>query len=572
MRAIVLLVVLLGLLSAADGVWARKGHHVATQPKLVATALVAPKDAPEATGKFFVHSSGVAFFQNIVDAIIESDLQDLPLPDDEIDGPLGIKLYLSSIVLKNTVFNAHNISFVSPDQLNLVIDDISGELDLNWHYKSFLLSLSGTATANFADTSINVMLTFDSDPTGKPVVTMSSISVDIESLNVHVSGDGSWLWNAIIGLLKPWLKKIVSGKIQDIASQDFNQILSQIHAKYPLAVPLTGTFNDTVLNLPLVPGTASPPAAPKKKNNKSLRGSIGTAEYVSEDAPRAFSISGEYLVVAGEWGFTSTKNSTADPRPHSYVPDALPASPAGTPPMFGASLDEEFFGSLMWTLTQNGLFDLHLEDKDLPPKSIFHMNTKFISAEYPALYQKYPDMNFTIDIRQEYDLPPIVETTPDGTTITNTAMLTMSVIDPSASNPVIPVMDVRVNLSLSMAFDVLDNTTSTYYFMGDVKPLVIDAAVVWADPEPGTIVNNIVEIISGIANGAVIPIVDEILARGIAMPAHIDVLQMRNVFIAYGNHVFTLGFDLAMPSGTPAAAVDGLRAWMWDDDEQDDQE
>lgn len=485
--------------------------------------------APEATGKFFVSSEGVIFAQKIVDEIIITDIHNMQIPDETLSLPLGAKLQLSSIKLQNVQFNDHNATFIAPNQLQLQITDIAGELDLDWHYKGVILHFGGSATNKFSGTSINAAFAFAADDTGRPMITLANLGVSIGSLDVHISGGGSWLWNVIIDILKPWLRKIVAGKIQKAASADFQAVTAKIQQAYPLVMPL--------------------PSVPKMLENINLN-----LPLVADSA--AFDVAGEYLVMRMDAYFSSTENSTTDPRPHTYIPDSLPPSPSGTAPAFGIAFDEAFLGSLLFSLTQNGVFNLHLTNADLPPTAPIKLNTAFIQSIYPSLYKAYPNKDLALDIKQFGDQPPVASTTTTGTTFSSSGEMSMSVVDGNTTIAA-DVCNVHFNYSLSMQFAMIDNTTNTMYFTGEISPLIFNTVVISANPAPPVyFAGDISNMLTGITNAILVPMIDGILKNGIALPTKVPSMPflLSNLFIAYEQSTLAVGFDLEM------ASADGKKA------------
>jgi hypothetical protein len=111
-----------------------------------------------------------------------------------------------------------------------------------------------------------------------------------------------------------------------------------------------------------------------------------TAGPKEQDIP--FLMADNNLIAAAQFWFESSKNTTIDNRPHSPIPNTIPVNPNGTAPMLGLQMDDYLLGSLLYSLTQNGVFNWHLDDGDLPAGSFIQLNTALFAAEWPALYQK----------------------------------------------------------------------------------------------------------------------------------------------------------------------------------------
>jgi hypothetical protein len=257
------------------------------------------------------------------------------------------------------------------------------------------IHFSGNAQNTFAQTTINTLFTFDANSRGAPAITLNSLDVQIAHLDVHISGVVGWLIDLLVKLLKGLLIDILQKKIDSVATDSINGILTKIETNYPLVLPLAGALlNATQLELGLVPGGAPMMLTEDAPSTPSFAPSANT--------PAPFEVSGDYMIASGEWFFESTTNGTVDPRPHDWIPDSMPANPAGKPPMLGFAFSEPLLGTLLWSLTQNGAFDFTLDNSKLPPESTITLNTKDFSAEYPNLYNKYPNYNMVRKLHQRH--------------------------------------------------------------------------------------------------------------------------------------------------------------------------
>jgi len=271
-----------------------------------------------------------------------------------------------------------------------------------------------------------------------------------------------------------------------------------------------------------------------------------------------FSVAGGYMVMAGEWAFQSTTNTTLDPRAHTYIPDSLPAAPSGNAPMFGIAFDDYFMGSLLYSATQNKMFDFSLDNSKLPPGSPIQLNTNFLQAEFPALYQKYPNHDLIIDITQSSELPPTVTATPEGNIIDNMANMVLNVVDPTASPSKVPICGISFNYTLSAKMDITDNTTNTMYLTGNISPLVFAGTLEWSALPADHLAGDIASFVQGIVDSLAIPMVNQMLARGFPVSTKVPNLNfvLCNVFITYFNKVVAVGFDLKLPWMVEAPAAE----------------
>ena len=444
--------------------------------------LLAPR-----SGKFFIHQKTIDFFQSIVNSILENALKQVAFPDETFK-IVGGHVDITNTVLAGVTFQAQEVGLVAPDQLTIDLNDFTGSVTANWEYHTILgIHFGGTADISFAQTSIATLFSFTSNAAGSPVISLDKTDVTIDDLNIKLHGGGAWLWNFIIGLFKHSLINNLESKIDSVAETEFTKVTQAIMAKYPLVIALTGKlFNNTQLNIPLMPTPASAPGG---------------------DLP--FTMTSDYLVAAGEFQFSSTTNTSRDPRVHDWIPNELPTNPSGTAPMMGLAIDESFVGSALWSLEQNKAFDGELLPSDFKPSSIFQLNTHSISTEYPALYAAYPNNNLTVDFYQYNDAPPSATTSPTGNAWSDAFVAQINVVDPTQPSPIVPVCQLLINFTLDSQFDLdVNATTHEVELKGLISPLVFTAEIIWAGIDPGSFANSVQGLVTALANDLVVPIID----------------------------------------------------------------
>lgn len=503
---------------------------------VVALALSAPcavRGAAEVdasrTATFFLHESGINFFQSIVTAGIQQAMSNISLPDVSTSAGGGT-VTMSNIVMHSVQLTAQQVTLVSPNELSVSFSNIAGEVDLDWYFKGLLgVHDHGTGTNQLSDTDFTYVIAFAVDDTGRPAWKLSSLEVSIGDLDVTLSGGGSWLLNILIKVIKGILKSQIESQVETIGTTVFTSVLGAIGTYYPMSITMPAPLNHTQLNLPL-----------------------------SVEDP--YTITGEYLVAGCDWWFQSTTNTTLDGGAHDTLPLTFPSSPTGATAMFGFGFDDFFFNSLFFSMAQNGVFDFTIDNSLLPAGSAIELTTKIISTEFPALYAKYPGNNITFVVEQPYDLPPVITTTSAGTTWTNTALVTLNVIDPSQDPEVVPICGINVHYNTTAMFGIVDNTTDTWYLTGKFAPVVISTDVAWSTLTPGSFASDLRGIMTAVVDYIALPLLNAGLAAGIPLPSTVLGLQMDNIFLTYVDNVANFGFDLVMPQGGPDQALQNIIA------------
>ena len=87
---------------------------------------------------------------------------------------------------------------------------------------------------------------------------VTSLSVGMDDLNIHLTGGGAWLINFLIKLFKGTLRKTIASKVTDAATNAFATLFTNLQQKYPLALPMTGKLLEgTQFNTAMVPTGAN---------------------------------------------------------------------------------------------------------------------------------------------------------------------------------------------------------------------------------------------------------------------------------------------------------------------------
>jgi len=533
-----------------------------------ASPLTATSDP---TTKIFLHERGVDLVQSLLVSIVVSDLQHLPLPDTNFSLLLG-KVYITHAVIKDFKLKAHSIELVAPNQLKLDFTDISGRVTLDWRYEAGLVKDHGTGDNQFSQTSISTLFSFSSDPEGRPAISMNKLAVEVGHLDIHLAGGASWLLNPLIKLLQGILIKDIEKKINDAASKSINEIVGAIEQKYPLQLPMTGStaLNETVLNMPLVPTPAAAWLEYEQKvaalesvdwfNKPVLRPPTSA----SDSDPTPFAVADGYLIASAHLFFESISNHTVDPDVRGMIPDEMPRNPNGTAPMFGFRFDDYLLNSLLYSLTQNGAFNFIIDNEHLPSGSIITLTTMLFKTEYPALYEAYPDYNMSLGIEQFQGRPPRLTTTSKGFTSSNEIQLTMNVIDPSQSDPVVPVCALLVKYSWDASFSIDDSDPKSPKMLlrGHLDPWSFNIETIWTKYDAQHLPHDLQEFYQTIMNYVVLPQINAKLEEGLPMPTTLDALHYENFFLHYAEGVFTIGFDLALPSNQVRSAQQDTRRWI----------
>jgi len=409
---------------------------------------------------------------------------------------------------------------------------VMGAIDFHFTYHGPLgIEIHGTADVSFNGTSVGLSTAFTTDDLGRPVIQLGDVDVQIETLNVHLSGVVGWLIDVLIAIFKPFLISIVQGQIANEMRNVFGSLITAVETNWPQTVSVAKLFNTTSsfvqnveLKTSLIPTIANVPQP----------------EFPFESAS-------PYLIVATEFEFDSTLTSAVpDPRPHQPITNKLPLNPAGQSPMLATSFSESFVGSFLWTLTQNGALNFSIHAEDIPAGVPIQLNTALFQNDWPALTKEYPNHNLSIDFYPESSTqPPEATVSVNGSVWSDVMVMQINVIDPSQLNPVVPVARLQWNVTLPSLLTLLSNSTGIFAG-GKISWIHANVTVLWSESPTGNVARNAQGLVTALSNAMLIQPLDNALANGVLLTKAVQVFSLSNLFVSYNDHFATVGLDIGM--------------------------
>jgi hypothetical protein len=344
---------------------------------------------------------------------------------------------------------------------------------------------------------------------GEPSSKTISSTVSIGSFSVKVHGGASWLENFIIGLFKNTIKSAAEGAISNAIATAINGQLNVLLQSLPLKIPIKdwGLLDATLTSAP--------------------------------------TFGSDFITVTGVGALVLQSN----PKPPFLNNISLPAFNASYPSMIQIYLSQYVPNSAMATATMAGKLNLVITNSDLPPNFPVSLNTNFFQYFIPALYQKFPNMNMSLNIAPMAPLPFTYFSSArrGGITLIATNRLDFSVI--ANGTQLIPVFSLAMPLMVSGSAFMNGTNLSASINNASTALKLISSHVGSFDVSP------ISTIFSLAFSNVIVPMINIVLQQGIAIPLTPNV-QLQDVSLQYGNGYITILGDVVRVVPPPISAVD----------------
>ncbi|KAJ3443322.1 bactericidal permeability-increasing bpi protein-related [Anaeramoeba flamelloides] len=445
---------------------------------------------PQAGMKTFFTSAGIKQIQAIVNPLLIKEVETFNIPPVTIDQD-GLKLTLSNIKITDLTFQDETFQLKPSNKIGIHISDLSCKCTMDWKYTFGLIHDNGWVDEDVGDVTLDLDLVLGNDGKGHAVIQADSSSCSIGSLDIHLHGGASWLYNIMVSIFKGPLKSTIQNEI----GSQFKDQINQLAPKFLLEVPIEYSLpHDSVLNY----------------------------EMLSQD------VTDTWIELTNNAEFYWNKKKQESPTPHHTLPD----QPWSQDLQIEMYLDEFAVNSAGHVFTENGFLDFTFTDADVPANFPFHLNTTYFKALIPSLGEKWPAHLMTAQIYpSEY---PQVSIDPTNEATANAPMnLNISVI--VDQKPVLAFtmgLDINANLFVKM---VKENVTA------EINTLKITLSYKWTQIKLPDI-TNLQPLIDFIAKSVITPYANKILQKGFPTPILYGV-SLVNTEIGFGDGYLRIGTD-----------------------------
>ena len=345
-----------------------------------------------------------------------SQLSHLSIPD--ISGEKHSIEYSFTQFKLGSVSVTPNFGFVGGG-IHMAVGGITTSISCDWHYKEkhwpHVPEGSGTAKIDIGSgTKVDVTLVPSVGPDGKPVLTLSGLTVNLDLGHISIHGSMlSWLYDVLIDLVKSSIEKAVSdgleSAVRDFVTQDLAKILSSLDLVVPLHLGNpTYDIADIDFSLKKFNVTTSHLTADAKgeivSRNKSDPDTFPDRPPVLPDSPPSafdqymisFSVKDWVIKCAGP-GLdpTSCPAGCESPLP-ATSPSLACCSPAQRPSDRAASSCPHSSG--LWLFWTKGLLIDTIYPSNVPSGFPVQLTTASFASIAPQLPALYPGRNLSMTV------------------------------------------------------------------------------------------------------------------------------------------------------------------------------
>jgi lipopolysaccharide-binding protein len=425
--------------------------------------------------KLTLSQNALNYLKDVGMKILEQKLSTLSIPDlnGNEKSPIGdIKWSLNSIKLTNIQIPQTSIHIVPNVGLQIFISNLGIHLNLHWHYseKSWPhIGDSGTADIDSSGISASVELKIIEE-SQKPKVYVVSSSVSISSLNIHLHGGASWLYNFFINILHDKIKNSIQDALNRAIKENIENGLNKVLSTLPVEIKIN---NEVKLNYGMI-------GNPIFTSNYLSLGDLG--EFYSIVSPQECPIN---ICIPSKLPESVTKEML-----QIFIDDFVPNSA----------------GFVFWKL--NHLSTI-ITDKNIPSWSPIRLNTSSFEYLIPILYKNYP--NKLLQIQLYATQSPKLIFSKQGSFINVIGKLDMDVI--LNNGTIKPVFSLQGDISL--AGEALLNEL---LIIGNLTFLQVNFKLSNSDigPFDPAVLNNYLNLLF---TKGIVPFVNNVLIKGFPLPS-----------------------------------------------------
>jgi len=186
--------------------------------------------------------NAINHIKDILIPVIQPKIEGLQIPDvsGSSNTPIGITIDydITNIVVSTFDFGPSSVSLNNGVVIQL--SSVTSTLNMDWNYKASFIKGSGSATDSLTISITLILFLGESD--GKPTVSVSSLSVDISSIDISLHGGESWFYQVMVDIFKNNVKNIVENALQS----QLSQIIDQLANFYLKNTPTTYQINQNL--------------------------------------------------------------------------------------------------------------------------------------------------------------------------------------------------------------------------------------------------------------------------------------------------------------------------------------
>ncbi|KAI6654701.1 Lipopolysaccharide-binding protein-like [Oopsacas minuta] len=375
---------------------------------------------------------------------------------------------------------------------------LSGGLDYSYKCPLWIHG-SGNVDLDVTDASLSFTLLVDKDDTGHPVFNPNGCSLDISDIDIKFHGSLSWLANLFKGLIGDKIKSYANdnacSKLLELIQQKGNSFLQDFQTQKAID-------DKIVIDYSLITNPI-------------------------------FSSTDLEVDIKGE--FTSINPNAVKP---PFSPSAIPqASESSKMAYLVAST--YLANTAAFVINEEGYLQYNITPDTLPAKAEFLFTTLIFQDLIPAFYNKYPDMNLTLNMYATK--PPILKVTPGEARLQGSGIIEFAVYDANCDNAIVHAFSLEVDGSTEVEVG-LKQVAGATNVTGKIESLDLEVSIL--DTEVGTINSTkIKDLIDLIGTNLLVPLVNKYTGVGWPIPIIYGV-ELQNTEVTLGNDYIMISTDV----------------------------
>ena len=478
------------------------------------------------TSKVYLHHRTIELIQHYIYPITIHSLRHIVVPDQSIE-KYDNKLILSDIIVHNITFpyQSFNIDFDSgSNDIIVYIHDIHASTTMNWDYidEYRLIQLHGNAIDNISNTNIAVHINIKSDKHGAPVITVQSIQCEINTLDIHLFGDGSQFFQLISELASPVIKSEVSKHVADTL---YNKLSGVLHKLDNVELIKHNIFD--LSSIDLYYGLKSMIDGSLTDDSIKLYNDYIDIQLALQFQPNIEHI--QYIQAAQ----------------HHVIPDSITNN---IQYMIGISIDDYIINSLINTLANAGYMTYSLTPYNTPSIISSYMNTNSLSTIVRGINDIYNNRPLEVLIQPiANNLPSIQFHSNHAISANLPVSIGMNVI--TAQNMSVPLLSCHIQFStfidqLSIHTYTIDNTTgdTVQRMTGNITALEFEFIIIDESYDFSNLTRIMYEFIPDILHSVIQPSMNEVMNNGVDIP-DIPYIKLINTQLVWINGVMSVFTD-----------------------------
>uniref|UniRef100_A0A5F8AUS0 Lipopolysaccharide-binding protein n=1 Tax=Macaca mulatta TaxID=9544 RepID=A0A5F8AUS0_MACMU len=274
--------------------------------------------------------------------------------------------------------------------LSLSISDSFIRVQGRWKVRKSFLKLQGSFDVSVKGISISVNLLLGSESSGRPTVTASSCSSDIDDVEVDMSGDLGWLLNLFHNQIESKFQKVLKSRICEMIQKSVSSDLQP----YLQTLPVTTDID-----------------------------SFADIDYSLVEAPWATAQMLE-VMFKGEIFHRNHRSPVTLLAPVINLPEEHNK-------MVYFAVSDYVFNTASLVYHEEGYLNFSITDDMIPPDSNIRLTTKSFRPFVPRLARLYPNMN--LELQGSVPSAPLLNFSPGNLSVNPYMEIDAFVLLPSSS-------------------------------------------------------------------------------------------------------------------------------------------